>query len=73
MMQAFQGVYLMQADVDDWDWEWTSYGFNFEVIPIFYILDGEGEPTGEVIDGSAWGANTASNMAPVLDAFFHDR
>jgi hypothetical protein len=73
MMQAFQGVYLLQADVDDWEGQWRSYGFEFSGIPIFYILDEQGRLTGEVIGGNAWGANTPAEMAPVLDAFFHDR
>lgn len=72
MVAAFEGVYLIQIDVDDWDWnDLPTYGFDFEGIPIFYKLDAQGNPTGELVDGNAWGANTPANMAPVMDEFFH--
>lgn len=30
----------------------------------------EGSPTGEEIDGDAWGANLSENFAPAPDEFF---
>ena len=73
MMKAFEGVYLIHVDVDDWNWNsMKKYGFDFDGIPTFFKLNSEGKPTGAVLDGSAWDANTPSNMAPVLDKFFHN-
>ena len=71
MLNAFRGVYLIKIDVDDWGWDMEKYGFSFEGIPVFFKLDSEGNPTGEVIDGNAWGENIPENMAPPLDEFFH--
>ena len=72
MLQAFEGVYLIQVDVDEWDWEkLPKHDFDFEEIPIFFKLDSQGNQTGETIDGNAWGENIPENMAPVLDDFFH--
>ena len=72
MMKAFRGVYLIQADVDEWGWrKLNRYGFDFDGIPVFFKLDADGNPTGEVIDARAWGASTPAKMAPVLDEFFH--
>jgi hypothetical protein len=39
-------------------------------IPVFFKLDASGKPTGEKIDGGAWGDNAPDNMAPPLAAFF---
>jgi hypothetical protein len=73
MLKAFNGVYLIQVDIDEWEWsKQPKSDFDFEGIPIFYKLDSEGKPTGETIDGSAWGKNDSDRIAPVLDAFFHD-
>ena len=72
MLEAFSGVYLIRLDVDEWGWI-TDHGFNVEAIPVFYKLDADGKPNGEVIDGNAWGENIPENMAPPLDAFFHGK
>lgn len=72
MLDAFDGVYLITANVDAWNWDkLKKLGFDFEGIPVFFKLDADGKPTGEVISGNAWGANTPRNMAPVLKKFFH--
>ena len=69
-MQAFEGVYLIRADVDEWGW---GDGKNFDVtaIPIYFQLDKNGKPTGAVIDGGAWSEDIPENFSPVLDEFFH--
>ena len=69
MVNAFEGIYLIRLDADEWGW--GENGFNFDAIPVFFKLDVDGHPTGEVIDGSAWGENIPENMAPPLDKFFH--
>ena len=72
MMKAFDGVYLIKLDVDEWNWKrMSSYGFKFEGIPIFFKLDANGKPNGDMVDGNAWGENIPKNMAPVMDRFFH--
>jgi thiol-disulfide isomerase/thioredoxin len=71
-MQAFEGVYLIRADVDEWGSE-NGKNFTFDAIPVYYQLDASGNPTGAVVDGSAWNEDIPENFAPVLDEFFHDK
>ena len=71
-MQAFEGVYLIRADVDEWDSE-NGKNFSFDAIPVYYQLDANGKPTGAVIDGGAWNEDIPENFAPVLDNFFHNK
>ncbi len=69
MMKALKGVYLIRADADVWGWD--NENLSFEAIPVYFKLDGDGQPTGDQIDGGAWGKDTPENFAPVLDEFFH--
>jgi hypothetical protein len=69
MMKAFEGIYLMRFDVDQWGW--GGEGFPVQAIPIFFRLDAGGNPTGDVIDGGAWGPDTLPNIASTLDPWFH--
>ena len=69
-MQAFDGIYLIRADVDEWGWG-DGKKFKFDAIPIYYKLDDNGKPTGAVVDGGAWNEDIPENFAPVLDKFFH--
>ena len=71
-MKAFEGVYLIRADVDEWGWG-DGKTFKFEAIPIYYQLDDSGKSTGVTIDGSAWNEDIPKNFAPVLDKFFHSQ
>jgi hypothetical protein len=72
MMEAFAGVYLLRVDIDEWsDAEMMNAGFDFSVIPIFFRLDAEGRPTGDVIDGGAWGPDTYENIASTMGPWFH--
>ena len=71
MLKAFSGVYLIHADVDLWGWNHPGTGLTFKAIPVFYRLDATGKPTGAVVDGGAWGADTPENIAPVMEKFFH--
>jgi hypothetical protein len=68
MMEAFDGVYVIEADVDDWGF--PPKGWSFSGIPVFFALRSDGLPTGQVIDGNAWGENIPANMAPPLKSFF---
>lgn len=69
-MQAFVGIYLIRADVDEWSSE-NGNEFTFDAIPVYYQLDVNGNPTGAVIDGGAWDEDIPENFSPVLDEFFH--
>jgi thiol-disulfide isomerase/thioredoxin len=69
-LKAFEGVYLIRADVDDWGWG-DGRNFKVEAIPVYFKLDGQGLPTGESVDGAAWNEDIPENFAPVLDRFFH--
>jgi hypothetical protein len=68
MVDAFMGMYIIQADVDEWGFPPT--GWDFKYIPVYFALDRDGIPTGAMIDGGAWGDNIPVNMAPPLKAFF---
>ncbi len=68
MEDAFEGMYIIQVDVDVWGF--PPDGWDFKYIPVFYALDSNGNSTGEMIDGGAWGDNIPENMAPPLKAFF---
>jgi len=71
MLVAFDGVYLIQLDVDEWGWKDVAPGFYVEIIPAFYRLDSNGKPTGDKIDGGAWGEDTYENITRVLNPWFH--
>jgi thiol-disulfide isomerase/thioredoxin len=72
MLNAYSGTYIVKLDVDEWGWGGSSlHDFQFNGIPVYFKLDSEGDQTGEVIDGSAWGKDIPENIAPVMDEFFH--
>ncbi len=72
MMKAYDGVYLIKLDVDEWIWKnGDVQDFRFDGIPVYFKLDVDGNQTGEVLDGDAWGENIPENIAPVMDEFFH--
>jgi hypothetical protein len=68
MMFAFTGIYLIQVNVDDFGF--PPKGWDFELIPNFFVLDDAGKRTGETIDGAAWESDIPRNMGPALKAFF---
>lgn len=73
MLAAYDGTYIIKMDVDEWDWKDGVIGkFHFDAIPVYFKLDSSGNPTGEIIDGSAWQEDIPANIAPVMDSFFHD-
>lgn len=72
MLKAYDGTYIIKLDVDEWNWSGDGIeNFKFKAIPVYFKLDGQGNPTGEVIDGGAWNEDIPVNIAPVMDAFFH--
>ena len=72
MLNAYKGTYLIKLDVDEWGWgDSKLHDFQFDAIPVYFKLDSEGNRTGEVIDGGAWGEDIPENIAPVMDQFFH--
>lgn len=72
IQKAFAGVYLIRLDSDVWSEKLKGSGLDNSTIPVFYELDEAAKPTGRSIDGGAWGEDIPENMAPPLDAFFHD-
>jgi thiol-disulfide isomerase/thioredoxin len=70
MIDAFNGTYIIQLDVDEWKEKLAGTGFIIRSIPAFFEVSNEGKPTGHTIDGGAWGENTPENMVPPLKAFF---
>ena len=72
MLAAYDGTYIIKLDVDEWGWENGKIeNFSFEAIPVYFKLDEQGTPTGDMIDGGAWNEDIPVNIAPVMDAFFH--
>lgn len=73
MRDAFSGTYVVHVDLDRWKGQLQQLGFAHAGVPVFYGVDRLGRPTGAIIDGSAWGADTPENMAPPLKAFFQSQ
>jgi hypothetical protein len=72
LLKAYAGTYIIRMDVDEWGWgDSNLHDFAFDGIPVYFKLDAQGQPTGEVIDGNAWGENIPENIAPPMDEFFH--
>ena len=69
-LQAFSGIYLIRADVEEWGWG-DGKNFTVDAIPVYYELSENGQPTGRSINGGAWNEDIPENFAPVLDTFFH--
>jgi thiol-disulfide isomerase/thioredoxin len=73
MLKAYDGTYIIKLDVDEWGWgDSSQHDFEFDGIPVYFKLDANGARTGQVIDANAWGENIPENMAPPMDAFFHN-
>lgn len=71
MTDAFKGTAIALIDIDAADPKALSaLGLDTQAIPVFFRLDESGKPTGDRIDGGAWGDNVPANMAPPLKAFF---
>jgi hypothetical protein len=70
MLRAFSSVYLVQLDTDVWGWGVPEAGFEFPAIPVFFRLDADGNPTGDSIDGGAWGEDNYVNIAATMEAWF---
>ena len=71
MVDAFKGTAIAMIDIDAADSKaLDAHGLESSAIPVFFKLDDGGKPTGEKIDGGAWGDNVPANMAPPLKAFF---
>jgi thiol-disulfide isomerase/thioredoxin len=70
MREAFAGTYIIQVDFDAWEQPLKAAGFVNEGIPVFFAVDASARPTGEKIDGGAWGEDIPQNMAPPLGRFF---
>ena len=69
-LKAFEGIYLIRADVDKWGWGNDDL-FVVEAIPVYFHLGEDGKPTGASVNGGAWKEDIPENFAPVLDEFFH--
>ena len=73
MMDAFQGTYIIQLNVDTWGKGPEAKPFDTHAIPVLFELDSDGRPTGRKIDGGAWAEDIPKNMAPPLKKFFQQR
>ena len=71
MVAAFKGTAIAMIDIDAADPKALSaQGIKRRKHPVFFQLDDGGKPTGDRIDGGAWGDNIPANMAPPLKTFF---
>ncbi len=68
MQDAFRGVHLVRLELGAWDSQLRAQHEEIN-LPTLYLVEPDGT-LGRSIDGSAWGANTAENMAPPLAAYF---
>lgn len=71
MIDAFDGTYIIKLDLDFWEVKLLGTGFNVRGIPAFYEIDSDGNPTGRMITGAAWGEDVPENIAPPLKDFFN--
>ena len=70
MVEAFHDTYIIRIDIDEWKSQIAKSDFNFLGVPTFFELNGDGQPSGRVITGAAWGEDIPENMAPPLKEFF---
>ena len=70
MAGALAEVAVAVFDVDDGVDGLIAAGLDGRSVPVFFLLDAEGKPTGAKITGAAWQEDTAENMAPPLERFF---
>ncbi|MBN1304811.1 MAG: hypothetical protein JXA13_10285 [Anaerolineales bacterium] len=70
MIAAFDGTYIIQLDLDQWEKELPGLGFYVPGVPAFYEIDEQGQPTGRMITGGAWGEDIPANIAPPMKEFF---
>ena len=71
MIDAYEGTYIIQLDLDEWGKKLSGTGFYVPGIPAFYEIDADGRPTGRMITGGAWGEDIPENIAPPMKAFFN--
>jgi thiol-disulfide isomerase/thioredoxin len=71
MIDAFEGTYIIQLDLDEWERNLSGTGFRVVGIPAFYEIDADGKPTGRMITGGAWGEDVPENIAPPMKEFFN--
>ncbi len=70
MARALREVAAATLDIDTCGAQLQEAGFDGRSVPVFFIIDAQGRPTGAKITGAAWGENTPENMAPPLERFF---
>jgi thiol:disulfide interchange protein len=70
MVEAFAGTYIIKLDTDDWGEKLSGTGLYVPAIPAFYELGSDGNPTGRMITGAAWGEDVPANIAPPMKTFF---
>ena len=67
MQTAFEDAVIIEIDIDNDDEDYAAR-YGVRAIPAFIKLDEKGTLLNK-INGGAWEANTAKNMAPVLETF----
>jgi len=70
MVEAFRGTYIIRIDIDEWKSQLARSDFNVLGVPAFFELGDNGQPSGRIITGAAWGDDIPKNMAPPLKEFF---
>ena len=70
MQHALRETAVASFDIDAWSEPLMAAGFNPSTVPVFFLIDADGKPTGPKITGAAWKENTPENMAPPLERFF---
>lgn len=70
MMEAFDSVYLVRVDVDQWRPQIEQGEFRFEGIPTFFEIDANGSPTGRTLSSTQFASMSPAGMAPAFASFF---
>jgi hypothetical protein len=71
MVEARRGVYLVRVEYDAWKDPVRALAGGDVSVPYLFEIMPDGA-SGRWLDGRAWGEDTAANIAPVLEGFFHD-
>jgi len=70
LVDAIQGVHMIELDVDEWRWaDLTAQGFTPHEVPTFNKVDAAGKALGEPLRSDGWGSDVPALLPPRLAAF----
>lgn len=72
LREALTDVVVLRVDASRYGPEFAALGLDSYVLPAFFLLDGEGRAR-DGITSAEWGDDVATNIAPVVGSFAHER